>query len=154
MASALATSEATALAAILIVDDDLEDVQFIKRAFRKNNVVNPLFSVLSGEEALEYLQRCEHENSTYPGLILLDLNMPGVGGMETLRRVKQNERWRRIPAVIFTTSKAEEDVLVSYNMGANSFISKPFGFDGLTEVVAQISSYWLGVAALPSTTVE
>lgn len=154
MASALTAAEATALAAILIVDDDLEDVQFIKRAFRKNNVANPLFSVLSGEEALEFLQQCELDSGAYPGLILLDLNMPGVGGMETLRRVKQNERWRRIPAVIFTTSKAEEDVLDSYSMGANSFISKPFGFEGLTDVVAQISAYWLGVAALPSTTVE
>ncbi|HVK98451.1 MAG TPA: response regulator [Dongiaceae bacterium] len=147
-------SEAAALAAILIVDDDLEDVQFIKRAFKKNNVANPLFSVFSGEEALDFLRRCDNQSRTYPGLILLDLNMPGVGGMETLRRVKQNERWRQIPAVIFTTSKAEEDVLTSYSMGANSFISKPFGFEGLTDVVAQISSYWLGVAALPSKTAE
>lgn len=154
MTGMTALSEAAALAAILIVDDDLEDVQFIKRAFKKNNVSNPLFSVFSGEEALDFLHRCDKGNQTYPGLILLDLNMPGVGGMETLRRVKLNERWRRIPAVIFTTSKAEEDVLTSYSMGANSFISKPFGFDGLTEVVAQISAYWLGVAALPSKSTE
>ena len=99
MTGMTAQSEATALAAILIVDDDLEDVQFIKRAFKKNNVANPLFSVFSGEEALDFLHQCDKDNQTYPGLILLDLNMPGVGGIETLRRFKLNERWRRIPAV-------------------------------------------------------
>ena len=154
MTGKTAPSEAASLAAILIVDGDFEDVQFIKRAFKKNNVANPLFAVFSGEEALDFLHRCDKGNQIYPGLILLDLNMPGVGGMETLRRFKLDERWRRIPAIIFTTSKAEEDVLTSYSMGANSFISKPFGFDGLTEVVAQISSYWLGVAALPSKSKE
>lgn len=139
---------------ILIVDDDIEDVHFIKRAFRKNNVDNPLHAVWSGEEALDYLQQTERESRDYPGLMLLDLNMPGVGGMETLHRIKQHAEWRKIPVVVFTTSKAQEDIDTSYGMGANSFVSKPFGLEGLVGVVADICHFWFNVSALPSTLKE
>lgn len=149
-----ANAESGGLTPILIVDDDVEDVHFIKRAFKKNKVENPLFSVLSGEEALEFLQRSEHEHASYPGLMLLDLNMPGVGGMETLQRIKRHEEWRKIPVVVFTTSKAQEDIDTSYRLGANSFISKPFGLEGLVGVVANICQYWFSVSALPSTSNE
>ncbi len=146
--------ESVGLTPILIVDDDVEDVHFIKRAFKKNKVVNPLFSVLSGEEALEFLQRTQHDHADYPGLMLLDLNMPGVGGMETLHRIKQHAEWRKIPVVVFTTSKAQEDIDTSYQLGANSFVSKPFGLEGLVGVVAHICQYWFSVSALPSTSNE
>ncbi len=146
--------ESVGLTPILIVDDDVEDVHFIKRAFKKNKVVNPLFSVLSGEEALEFLQRTQHDHADYPGLMLLDLNMPGIGGMETLHRIKQHAEWRKIPVVVFTTSKAQEDIDTSYQLGANSFVSKPFGLEGLVGVVAHICQYWFSVSALPSTSNE
>lgn len=146
-----ARQDAVGMTPILIIDDDVEDVHFIKRAFKKNKVENPLFSVLSGEEALDYLQRVEHSQASYPGLMLLDLNMPGVGGMETLHRIKQHTQWRKIPVVVFTTSKAQEDIDTSYRLGANSFISKPFGLEGLVAVVADICHFWFSVSALPST---
>ena len=139
---------------ILIVDDDVEDVQFIKRAFAKNKVDNPLFTVFSGEEAIEFLHRCNRNVAPYPGLILLDLNMPGVGGMETLRQIRAKEDWRHIPIIIFTTSKAHEDVVQSYTLGANSFVSKPFSLDELVKVVAKISDFWFQVAALPESIQE
>lgn len=148
------TADATAQSPILIVDDDAEDVYFIKRAFQKNKVSNPLFSVLSGEDALDFLRRAENDPASWPGLMLLDLNMPGVGGMETLHRIKQHAHWRRIPVVVFTTSKAQEDIDTSYQLGANSYISKPFGLDGLVGVVASICHYWFSVSALPSTSDE
>ena len=154
MASVAAMQEHAVSTPILIVDDDVEDVHFIKRAFKKNNVSNPLLSVFSGEEALEFLSQLDASQHDYPGLLLLDLNMPGVGGMETLRRIKQNGRWRQIPVVIFTTSKAQEDIDTSYRLGANSFVSKPFGLEGLVGVVAELSHYWFDVVALPSNTVE
>jgi len=134
---------------IMIIDDDVEDVQFIKRAFKKNNVQNPLFSVYSGEEAIEYLSRLDTQNETFPALILLDLNMPGIGGLETLHQIKRKDEWRHIPIVIFTTSKAQEDVVSSYRYGANCFVSKPFSYDGLVDVVEKIFSHWFSVAALP-----
>lgn len=148
------TAESAGLTPILIVDDDVEDVHFIKRAFKKNRVENPLFSVLSGEEALDFLQRSVHDQASYPGLMLLDLNMPGVGGMETLHRIKQHAEWKKIPVVVFTTSKAQEDIDTSYQLGANSFVSKPFGLEGLVGVVANICQYWFSVSALPSTSNE
>lgn len=141
-------------APILIVDDDVEDVQFIKRAFKKNGVTNPLFTVFSGEEAIDYLIRQQNNDEAFPGLMLLDLNMPGVGGLETLRKIKENESWRHIPIVIFTTSKAQEDVVSSYRYGANCFISKPFGLEGLVDVVAKIFDFWFSVAALPKSNRE
>jgi len=154
MANMAALQEQVASTPILIVDDDVEDVHFIKRAFKKNNVSNPLVSVFSGEEALEFLSRLDTGQNDYPGLLLLDLNMPGVGGMETLRRIKENGKWRQIPIVIFTTSKAQEDIDNSYRLGANSFVSKPFGLEGLVGVVAELSHYWFDVVALPSNTIE
>ena len=147
-------SEVAAQLPILIVDDDVEDVYFIKRAFKKNNVNNPLYSVFSGEEALDFLKQSGRQDVETPGLLLLDLNMPGVGGMETLRQIKLCQKLRKIPVVVFTTSKAQEDIDTSYSLGANSYISKPFGLEGLVNVVGEITSYWLNVAALPSTSVE
>lgn len=152
---ALETTTDTAVhTPILIVDDDVEDVFFIKRAFKKNKVQNPLYSVLSGEDALDFLRRSARDPATYPGLLLLDLNMPGVGGMETLHRIKQHAEWRKIPVVVFTTSKAQEDIDTSYQLGANSYVSKPFGLEGLVGVVASICHYWFRVSALPSTSDE
>ena len=136
-------------APILIIDDDVEDVQFIKRAFKKNGVSNPLVSVLSGEEALAYLNREQDDVENFPGLIMLDLNMPGIGGLETLRKIKLNDPWRHVPVVIFTTSKAQEDVVSSYRFGANCFVTKPFGHDGLVQTIAEIFNFWFSVAALP-----
>ncbi len=149
MIVAVKQPESSASVPILLIDDDVEDVQFIKRAFKKNSIANPLFSVLSGEEALEYLLRHQKDADLLPGLILMDLNMPGIGGLETLRQIKSNERWRRIPVVVFTTSKAQEDVVSSYHLGANCFVSKPFGHDGLVKVVSEIFKFWFSVAALP-----
>ncbi len=139
---------------ILMADDDADDRQMTKEAFVENRLANDLRFVEDGVELLDYLKRRGkyHDpiSSPRPGLILLDLNMPKKDGREALAEIKQDPELRRIRVVIMTTSKAEEDILKTYELSAASYITKPVTFAGLTEVVKTIGKYWLEIVELPN----
>ncbi len=138
---------------ILIADDDPDDRMLLEDAFRENGFTNELHFVEDGEQLLAFLRRegkwSEHEGEPYPGLVLLDLNMPKMDGREALRHMKADERFRTIPVVVLTTSKAEEDILRTYVTGVNSFMTKPVTFEGLMEVVRILANYWIQSVQLP-----
>jgi len=138
---------------ILMADDDPDDRQLTREAFAEARLANDLRFVENGEELLDYLHRrgkyTDPTSAPRPGLILLDLNMPKVDGREALARIKQDPVLRRIRVVILTTSKAEEDVLRSYDLSAASYITKPVTFDSLVEVVRTLGKYWLEIVELP-----
>lgn len=142
------------LVTILMADDDPDDRLLMEDAFAEIRLDNPLDFVVDGVDLMDYLYR--RGNYTHlagaplPGLILLDLNMPRKNGREALHEIKQDEMLRKIPIVILTTSKAEEDLLTSYNLGANSFIVKPVTFDKLVEVIRAVTDYWLCIVTLPT----
>lgn len=131
--------------AILIVEDSEDDFYATQRAFAKANLHNPLARVTSGEEAMAYLKGATEK----PGLILLDLNMPGMGGRKTLEMIKKNDEFKTIPVVILTTSSDERDVEGCYALGANTYIQKPVDFDGLIDAMKQLKEYWFEIAILP-----
>ncbi len=138
---------------ILIADDDADDRMLIEDAFEESKLQNPLHFVEDGEQLLQYLKRegeyAQFKNHPFPGVILLDLNMPKMDGRTALAKIKDDERLCRIPIIILTTSKAEEDILRTYNLGVNSFITKPVTFEGLVQVVKSIGKYWIEIVALP-----
>ncbi len=143
----------TPLNVILVADDDLEDRMLIEDAFEESRLANPLEFVEDGEELLDYLHRrngySDPSASPRPGLILLDLNMPRKDGREALKEIKSDPDLRRIPIVVMTTSKAEEDILRTYDLGVNSFITKPVTFEGLVDVVKMLGRYWFQIVELP-----
>lgn len=131
---------------ILLVEDNPDDVELTLHALKKNNIVNPVNVVRDGQEALDYLShKGKYSGSEHalPNLILLDLKLPKVDGVEVLRMVKNDRKLKVIPVVILTSSKEESDMVKSYNLGVNSYIRKPVDFDQFTEVVKQIGFYWL-----------
>ena len=130
---------------ILIVEDSLDDFEAAKRAFSKANLNNPIKHAMSGEDAIAYLK----SDSSKPGIILLDLNMPGLDGRKTLEIIKRTPELKRIPIVILTTSDDERDVSACYEMGANTYIQKPVDFDGLIAAIKQLKEYWFEIALLP-----
>lgn len=138
---------------ILVADDDPEDCMLLREAFQESRLANPVAFVRDGEELLDYLyRRGAYEDPTTsprPGLILLDLNMPRKNGRETLSEIKADPALRQIPIVILTTSKAEEDIFRSYDLGVNSYITKPVTFEALVEVVLALERYWLEIVELP-----
>jgi two-component system response regulator len=138
---------------ILMADDDADDRMLTKDALQESRVLNELRFVEDGEELMEYLtRRGKYENaddSPRPGLILLDLNMPKKDGREALKEIKSDPNLRRIPVVIMTTSKAEEDIFRSYDFGASSFITKPVTFDRLVELMRTLGEYWVEFVELP-----
>ena len=137
---------------IVMADDDPEDVMLARDALAESRLANTLNVVGDGEELLDYLYhrgKYSESNAPRPGLILLDLNMPRLDGREALARIKSDPSLRRIPVVVLTTSKAEEDVLRSYDLGANSYITKPVTFDSLVNVVRNLAEYWFGIVVLP-----
>jgi len=136
-----------------MADDDADDRLMAADALAEASVSNPLRFVEDGEELLEYLLGAgayADERPELPGLILLDLNMPRVDGREALTRIKQHPELRRIPIVILTTSETEQDVIASYQLGVNSFISKPVTYTGLVDVMRGIGQYWLEIVRLPA----
>ncbi|TRO31178.1 response regulator [Pseudomonas sp. ALS1131] len=139
---------------ILIADDDQDDCLMTREAFEECRISNPLHFVHDGEALLDYLRRRapydDEERYPLPGLILLDLNMPRMDGREALQAIKSDVLLRGIPVVVLTTSSAEEDILSSYNMGSNSFITKPVTYTGLIEVVKTLGRYWLEIVELPA----
>jgi len=138
---------------ILLADDDEEDRMLAADALQESRVVNDFRFVEDGEELLDYLYHrgryAEPGSSPAPGLILLDLNMPRKDGREALREIKADPDLRRVPVVVLTTSKAEEDIYRTYDLGANSFITKPVSFDGLVAVMRDIGRYWIEIVELP-----
>jgi len=138
---------------ILMADDDADDRMLVKDAFAESRLNNDLHFVENGEELLDYLFRrgkfANLKDSPYPGLILLDLNMPKKDGREALAEIKAHPDLRRIPIVILTTSRAEEDILRTYDLGANSFITKPVTFENLVHVVQVLGNYWVEIVELP-----
>ncbi len=141
---------------ILMADDDEDDILLTHKALQKGKLLNTLYSVQDGEELLDYLfQRGNYTNpasSPRPGLILLDLNMPKKDGREALKEIKSHPDLQDIPIVVFTTSKAEEDIYRSYKLGVNSFITKPVTFENMIEVMQALGKYWFEVVTLPADT--
>ena len=135
---------------ILMVEDNPGDVRLTTEALRETKVRNNLNVVEDGEEALAFLRReGKHANAPRPDLILLDLNLPKKDGREVLEIIKGDEDLGRIPVVILTTSRAEEDVLRTYNLHANCYITKPVGLDQFVKVVQSIEAFWLTIVKLP-----
>lgn len=138
---------------ILLADDDPDDRKLTQDAFVENRLVNVLNCVEDGEELMEYLRRqgryVDQKDAPLPGLILLDLNMPRKDGREALKEIKADPELRRIPIVVLTTSKAEEDILRTYDLGVNSYVTKPVTFKSLVELVKVLGRYWFEVVELP-----
>jgi CheY-like chemotaxis protein len=137
---------------ILMADDDADDRMLAADAMRESKLGNAFRCVEDGQELMDYLTRrgkYARADAPRPGLILLDLNMPRKDGRQALEEIKSDPDLRRIPVVILTTSKTEEDVLRSYDLGANSFITKPVTFDRLVEIVRTLGNYWFRIVELP-----
>jgi CheY-like chemotaxis protein len=138
---------------ILIADDDADDCEMIRDALKESRLVNELFFVKDGEDLMNFLtHQGPYEDKTkfpLPGLILLDLNMPKKDGREALKEIKSDPKLRQIPVVVLTTSEAEEDVYKSYNLGVNSFVTKPVSFDSLVHVMQSLGTYWFEIVELP-----
>lgn len=138
---------------ILIADDDAEDRMLVKDALDEGRLKNDIHFVENGEELVDYLNNrgkfSDKDKYPTPGLILLDLNMPKKDGREALKEIKNDPHLRLIPVVVLTTSKAEEDILRTYDMGVSSFITKPVTFTALVDVMKTLSKYWFEIVELP-----
>ena len=141
---------------IVLADDDADDRMLARDALTESRLANDFRTVQDGEELLDYLKHrgnfADAAAHPRPGLILLDLNMPRLDGREALREIKSDPELRQIPVVVLTTSKAEEDIYRSYDLGVNSFITKPVTFDGLVGVMKTLGRYWIEIVELPPDT--
>jgi CheY-like chemotaxis protein len=136
---------------ILLVEDNPADVRLTQEALKEGKVRNNLFVARDGVEAIEFLRReGPHANATKPDLILLDLNLPRKDGREVLAEIKNDDTLRTIPVVVLTTSSAEADILKSYNLHANCYITKPVDLEQFVQVIKSIDDFWLTVVRLPS----
>lgn len=139
---------------VLYADDDAEDQLLVKEALEESRLANEMHFVDDGEELLDYLYRRgkfeDLAGQPYPGLILLDLNMPRKDGREALKEIKADPVLRRIPVVVLTTSKAEEDIYRTYDLGVSGFIVKPVTFDSLIEIIQILGKYWFKIVELPN----
>ncbi len=134
---------------VLLVEDNRDDAELTIRALRKNNLANNLVHVKDGAEALDFIF-CENEYAkrnfnNFPKVILLDLNMPKIGGIEVLTKMKSDERTKSIPIVILTSSNEDPDIENCYQLGANSYIVKPVDFDGFIKAVGNLGLYWISL---------
>ncbi len=138
---------------ILLVEDNPDDEELTVRALRKNNIANEVVVARDGAEALDFLfytgRYKERKRRALPQVILLDLNLPKVGGLEVLRHIRENERTRLLPVVILTSSKEEQDLIQGYSLGANSYVRKPVDFNQFVEAVRQLGLYWLVLNEVP-----
>ena len=139
---------------ILLVEDNSDDAELTIRALKKNKSVQSLVHINSGEEALDFLF-CQGEYEArnirhIPKLILLDLKMPRIDGVEILRRIKWDERTKVIPTVVLTSSKEEKDILETYKLGANSYFVKPVDFEGFLDAISSLTKYWLELNQPPA----
>lgn len=138
---------------ILLAEDDPDDRLLTRRALSKSRLANTIHTVEDGEELMEYLRRegkySNPEDAPRPGLILLDLNMPRMDGREALRKIKSDPDLRRIPVIVLTTSEADQDILQSYDLGVNAFVTKPVTFDGLADAIQALGEFWFQIVKLP-----
>jgi two-component system response regulator len=128
---------------ILLVEDNLDDIDLTLMAFRKNNIQNEVLVAKTGERALELLHGEGSEKNSLPAVVLMDINMPGMSGLEALKHIRSHPRTRALPVVILTSSKEEQDIIDGYGSGANSYIRKPVNFNEFVEAVKQLGMYWL-----------
>jgi CheY-like chemotaxis protein len=133
---------------ILLVEDNPMDIDLTKRAFSRHNVQHPICVAQDGEEAIKCMEKWEAGEKA-PLLILLDLKLPKIGGLEVLRGLKEHPQYRTIPVVILTTSTEDADIRVAYLEGANSYINKPVDFDAFVQIVGKIQAYWCQVNVSP-----
>ena len=136
-----AATQLATLAPILVVEDNPMDLDLTLRAFSRRACAHPIQVARDGEEALAYLERWD-AGEPQPAVILLDINLPKVNGLEVLRQLKAHERFRRIPVVILTSSREDRDLTAAYDLGVNSYIEKPVSFSKFMEVAEQIELYW------------
>ena len=138
---------------LLLVEDNPNDEELTLRAFRKVNVANPVVVVRDGAEAIDWLfavgAHAGRDALDTPAIILLDLKLPKISGLEVLKRLRADERTRLVPVVVLTTSNEDRDVIESYALGANSYIRKPVNFNDFTQAVAQLGVYWLALNQPP-----
>jgi two-component system, response regulator len=132
---------------ILLVEDNQDDEELALLAYERDRIANQLVVVRDGQEALDYLGAC----TALPEVVLLDLKLPKVEGLEVLRQLRANPRTRRLPVVVLTSSREEEDMLRSYDLGANSYVRKPVDFARFSDVMQQLQMYWLLVNEQPAT---
>jgi two-component system, response regulator len=132
---------------ILLVEDNPQDMELTTRALRKRNLANRLFVVEDGAQALDFMfgkgAFVEREQADLPKVVLLDLKLPKVGGLEVLREIRANERTHRIPVVVVTSSREDPDIQTAYQLGANSYVVKPVNFDAFADVMSSLGFYWL-----------
>ena len=139
---------------ILLVEDTPEDAEATLRAFKKAGMANPIFHCTDGDDALDYLRqrgKYDAQKAPRPGMILLDLNMPGTDGREVLSEIKADEKLRQIPVIVLTTSADERDIQSCYRDGANSYIQKPVDMKGFLESIQRLVDYWYHIVLLPKT---
>jgi two-component system response regulator len=138
---------------ILLVEDSPEDFEATVRAFKKSGLKNPIVRCEDGDSALDYLFRrgqwTDPESSPRPGVILLDLNLPGTDGREVLQEIKKHDQLRHIPIIVLTTSNDDRDVEGCYQAGANSYVQKPVDMDGFIRAIERLNGYWFEVVVLP-----
>ncbi|MBU1086117.1 MAG: response regulator [Candidatus Omnitrophica bacterium] len=131
---------------ILIAEDTLDDIVITKRAFKNARLANRLFVVRDGQEAIDFLthqgEYTDKDKYPRPGLILLDINMPRLNGIEVLKKIKETDELKKIPVIMLTVSRRDEDIVKSYDYGCNSFLQKPVDYDNFADLVAQIGFYW------------
>jgi len=142
----------TAPMTILIADDDADDRMFLEQAMRQNGYDQGIRFVEDGEELMEYLRRqgrYDEQNAPWPNMLILDLNMPRKNGFQALAEIKDDPKLRRLPVIVMTTSSADEDIVKTYNSGVNSFVTKPFNFNRLVEMVGTLKTYWMDTVKLP-----
>lgn len=128
---------------ILLVEDNPDDIELTRRAFAKNHIINDIVVLKDGAEACEFLFQSDERGRGLPQVILLDLKLPKISGLEVLERIRSSSRTRLIPTVILTSSKQEEDLLEGYRLGVNSYVRKPVDFNEFVEAVRQVGLYWL-----------
>lgn len=138
---------------ILLIEDSPEDYEATLRAFKRSGLRNPVFRCSDGDEALDFLFRRgayrDPDSSPRPGIVLLDLNLPGTDGREVLEVIKQDDALKRIPVIVLTTSSDDRDVQACYSAGANSYIQKPVDMDGFMQAIERLNGYWFEVVVLP-----
>jgi two-component system, response regulator len=149
----MSSKKAAKIITILLADDDPDDRQLAQDALAECRLANEIHFVEDGEQLMDYLLRrgayAGRAKEPLPGLILLDLNMPRKDGREALKEIKAHPQLRRIPVVVLTTSKAEEDILRTYDLGVNSYITKPVTFESLVEIIKVLGRYWFEIVELP-----
>ncbi len=138
---------------ILLVEDSVEDAEATRRAFTRAGLRNPIHCCPDGDTALDYLHRrgafADPAAAPRPGIVLLDLNLPGTDGREVLHEIKERPDLRQIPVIVLTTSLDEKDVEACYRMGANSYVQKPVDMDGFMRAIQRLKDYWFEVVVLP-----